>query len=694
MTSTARPDGAYRADRADATAPARPPGQAPDRAPRPGFRPEVEGLRALASLLVVVYHVWVGRVSGGVDVFFVLSGFLAAGQLTRAAEHGTLDVVARWGRTLRRLLPATAVVLLGTMVASLVWLPPSRWPQTLREVAASTVFAENWRLAADAVDYYAARDAASVVQHFWSLSIQGQFALLFPVAVLAAVALGRRAGSSPRTAVLVLVAVVTATSFVYGVVLTASDQQLAYFHSGTRLWELTAGALLALAVDRLRPALGLRVVLGWLGVAGLVVCGLVLDVEGGFPGYLALWPVLCAAAVLVAGTSGHPAAADQLLAAPAAQYLGRISFPLYLWHWPVLLLALQATHREEPGPLLGAAIILTSLVLAAATEALVERPLGRLAARRPGRAHGYRVAVAALVPVLVVALGWQALTTVLATPQGRLGDPDHPGAAIRQPGFAYRGATPAELLPPAVASYDDWVYYKDAGSGCTWEPYPVLEQCTYVDAPDPAAPAIVLIGDSHMQQFLPAVAPVARERGWRVLTLIRGNCPFSTGSETTGEPECAATNQAAIEHVRATRPALVIADASRNVRRGLTETTPPGFVAAWQAVGAAGVPVLAVRDNPRFDAAPASCIDTWGRGAAKCLVPRDDLYAPTLAVPPGGLPANTSVLDLSDSICDDRWCPPEMGNVLVYLDDNHLTATFSASLAPVVGPRVAALVDR
>ncbi|MFC5141788.1 acyltransferase family protein [Actinomycetospora rhizophila] len=665
---------------------------APSPAPtRDRFRPEIEGLRALASLLVVVYHVWIGRVSGGVDVFFVLTGFLAVGQLLRASERGHIDLVAQWGRTLRRLVPPAVVVLAGTVVASLLFLPESRWSQTLVEVVTSATFTENWKLAADSVDYYAAHDSASVVQHFWSLSIQGQFALVFPVLVVVAVLLARHRGAGVRSTVAAVLVAVTALSFAYSLWLTAADQQLAYFHSLTRVWEFTLGALLALVIDRIDLPVHLRVVLGWVGVVGLVSCGVALDVEGGFPGYLAGWPVLCAVAVLVAGSTGHALSADRHLTARPLQYLGSISFPLYLWHWPVLLLALQVTHKTAPGWALGSAVIATSIALAAGTRALVERPLAASRVGRGSRWGNYRLAAVTLVPLVVIVLVWHGVTTVRAQPDGTPGDADHPGATSRQAGFVYRGSPDASLLPPAVSSYDDWVYYKDGGD-CRWLPYPVLEECTFVGAADPNAPTIVVVGDSHMQQFLPAVAPVARERGWRVTTLIRGNCPFSTGSETVADQGCADTNQAAIAHIARTRPALVVADASRNVRVGLTESTPPGFVEAWGRLGDAGVPVLAVRDNPRFDTAPPSCVDTYGRGAAECLVPRADIYRPQLSIPDA--PPNTTVVDLSDSICDPHWCPPEIGNILVYLDNNHLTASFSATLAPVVGPRIAAVIDR
>ncbi|HSK58961.1 MAG TPA: SGNH hydrolase domain-containing protein, partial [Actinomycetospora sp.] len=375
------------------------------------------------------------------------------------------------------------------------------------------------------------------------------------------------------------------------------------------------------------------------------------------------------------------------------QYLGSISFPLYLWHWPVLLLTTATLHVSEPGPLLGLGIIGLSLLLAAGTRHLVEDPVQRRRRARPGPLRDHRAAAVALAPVLVLALAWHGLTTTRAMTSGTAGDPDHPGAASRVAGFVDRGSPDAEPIPPAVSAYEDWVHYRDEGRGCAGVPdRPALELCTYVPAPDPAARTIVVVGDSHMQQFLPAVAPIARERGWRLQALIRPGCPLSTTAESNpGEADCITWNTEALAALGAARPALVVAQATHNVRQGRTESTSPQMVEAWNQLAGAGVPVLAVRDNPRFDYAPPSCIDTFGRGAGECDVPRADLYPEGVELPVG-TPPTVSLLDLSDVMCLPTVCPPEIGRVVVYLDDNHLTATFAASLAPVVGPRVAALI--
>jgi len=657
--------------------------------PRSRRRPEIEGLRGLAAVLVVVYHVWVGRVSGGVDVFFVLSGFLIVGLLARTVERGDrLDLGRTWTRLFWRLVPTAALVLLVSSVAAAVVLPASRWAQNQREAVSSTLFVENWRLALDAVDYYAENSAASVVQHFWSLSIQGQFYVVAPVLVLFVAGLCRANGIDVRRGLLVTLSAGGSASFVYSVVATASDQPFAYFDSRARAWEFAVGGVLALVIERLRPARGVRAALGWTGLVALVACGAVLDVGAAFPGALALWPVAAAVAIVVAGQAGG---ADRLLSSPPAQYLGAISYPLYLWHWPVLVLYLVHTGNPTPGTRGGVTIVAASLVLAVVTHHLVEEPARRLSLDRlTGPRRGVLVALP-LVPVLLVAGVWSAVATSTTGPPVVDGDPDHPGSQALRPDIVPAWAD-APLRPSLIEVGEDWA---DIRRGCAPViDHPVLEQCVPVPAVGAPERRVVVVGDSHMQQLVPALEPLARERGWELRTLVRGGCPFSTGSEAfPDDASCVDWNTAAIEYLSAEQPDAVVVGATRDVRQGLLEQTPPGFVAAWQRLDAAGVPVVAVRDNPRFDHRPSECLEANGRGASVCDVPRSELLSPQ---PPylgvEGMPDNVSFLDLSDDICTATTCPPEVGNVLVYLDDNHLSASYSRTMSGTVSRELPALL--
>jgi peptidoglycan/LPS O-acetylase OafA/YrhL len=445
-----------------------------DRAPgttRSARRPEIEGLRGLAAVLVVVYHVWIGRVSGGVDVFFLLSGFFILGMTARSAIRGErVALAATWTRLFWRLVPTAGLVLAVSTVVAAVLLPASTWSRNLSELLASAFFVENWRLALDSVDYYADNGAASVAQHFWSLSVQVQVFLLWPLlfAVLAVARWARFRGADVRAALLAALAAVALASFAHSVIATSSDQAFAYFDARTRIWEFALGGVLALVIDRVRLGKAARAVLGWVGVAGLVTCGAVLDVGAAFPGYLALWPVLSAVAIIVAGRAGG---ADRLLSTRAAQYLGKISFPLYLWHWPVLVLFLASTGRDSADPTGGLAVIAVSVALAAATHHLLETAAAtRLRAVRPARAVALLTActvpLAALSLTTTTWLDRQAEATVVAAR-----DPAYPGAQALTGALDTASAvTAADPVPSLAVVREDWPRLPQAT--CTVETTP------------------------------------------------------------------------------------------------------------------------------------------------------------------------------------------------------------------------------
>ena len=652
----------------------------------PDFRPELQGLRGLAVALVVVYHVWVGRVSGGVDVFLVLSGFLMIGQFARRTGLGVpLDVPRYWLKTAGRIVPPAMVVLGGTVIASVALLPESRWPQTLHEVVASAAFTENWRLAADSVDYYAAKDTASVVQHFWSLSIQAQFYLLFPLVVLAVVLLARRAGRDVAAALAVMLAVVTAASLAYSVWLTAVAQKLAYFDSFTRLWEFTLGGLLALVIDRVAVAPGVRVVLGWSGVLGLISCGLVLDVAGGFPGYLALWPVVCAGLILTAGRTGVPWASDRPLSSRPARYLGDLAFSLYLWHWPVLVLVSTARHSTVLGLTDGLLVIATSLVLAVGTRHLVEIPLRRRRDRGArGSDHGLALPAVAVVALLL--LVWQGLLVARTGPAVGFEDPDHPGAGARAPGYVDRARPEAGLLPSPAALSEDWS--QPIGPCRPGRSDALLEVCERASVGPPTR-RVVVLGDSHSQQLVPALLPTAASRNWELTTMLKGACVFSLGPGV--EPSCQEWNTAAVDEITAIHPDVVVVQASRELSSPDAENTPPEYVAAWRVLADRGIRVLAVRDNPRFASSPSACLRGEYGPDAPCSPARRDVVSPVASyVRATDVPASVAFVDLTDLYCTEDACPAAIGNVLVYLDANHVSASYARTMAPAV----AAEVDR
>ena len=663
----------------------------------PAYRPEVQGLRALAVLMVVTYHVWLGRVSGGIDVFLLLSAFLMTGSLVRRLEAGERVSLRRhWLHVFQRLAPAAAVVVTTTLVASWVVLPATRWRDLLVEALASLGYVQNWVLARRSVDYYASdQGLASPLQHFWSLSLQGQVFVLWPLLLVALAVVARRSGLALRPLVAGVFGAVFMVSFAYSVLTTRERQAFAYFDGGARLWEFALGTLLALAVTRARVPTVPRVVLGWVGVVGMLSCGLVLQVTHAFPGYLALWPTLSAAAVLVAGRTGHPWAVDRVLASRLLVSLGGVAYALYLVHWPVLVLWLAASGRSRAGLLDGAGVVASSLVLAFVLARSVEQPLRRLR-----WTQGTTWRSAAVVGAFLIPAGASCAVTLahLGAEAGRaervaLGQEvaQYPGArAVGAARSAAVGAdAPIELpvadrLPPVTALRQEFVTLPRRCTGAWAAGDPLT--CTVQDPPGVVSRTVVVVGDSHAEQWLAALQPIAREQGWRLVALLKGGCSY--GAATSREGECAETNAAATDYLLDHHPDLVVTVSTAAHRTTAAERLVGGYPAAVRTLTGRGIPVVGLRDNPRWAFGVVACVLEEGDAARRCRAPVSDKLAATNPADVLRGADGFASVDLTDHLCPRGSCPPSVGNVWVYLDDNHLTRTYAATLAPVLERRL------
>ncbi|MEU4363671.1 acyltransferase family protein [Promicromonospora sp. NPDC023987] len=696
----------------------------------------VDGLRGLALILVVAFHLFgQGRVSGGVDVFLLLSGYFATGTLFRRAEAGSLRLAAHYARTLARLLPAALVVLTAVTIALLTLAPRMSWSAGLREVGASATFWQNWELVDASLAYGAAGPGTSPLQHFWSLSVQGQFFAVWPLVVLGLVLgarrLGRHRGAargvlSPALLLAAVTGVATAASFAGALWLVTVDQPVAYFSTFTRFWEIGAGALLALALRARVPRQGpLRSALGWAGLALVVGSGFLVDGAHMFPGAWALVPVGGAALVLMA-TASVPAGQRRPVAAPARgverlldstplRFGARISYALYLWHWPILIFWLLTTDTRQVGPTAAGAILTASAVLAWLTTRYVAEPLltrvtDRLAARRaaapdpapPSGDVGHRAATTPSGRRTLAALAGAAVLVLCGTQAAAAGhdatvrhgvaallqpSPDHPGAAALA-----ADAPPVDPQPDAPFRPATWVAYDDhpdrpecAQGGDRSE---VLE-CTVVSPADPAA-VVYLAGASHEQQYEEAFVALAHEHGWELREMIKHGCRLTTagGGSVAHRSACTTWNEGALDALVAARPDVVVVVGTRTHEGGAPEEVLPGQVDAWRTLDDAGITVVTIRDNPRFEwFVPECMVDAVSPEA--CGRPRAEQLAdvsPVTTAP--DVPDAAVHLDLTDSICGPETCDAVVGNVLVYRDDDHLTNTYVRTLTPVIGDQL------
>ncbi|MGC0250378.1 acyltransferase family protein [Pseudactinotalea sp. Z1748] len=662
------------------------------------FRPEIEGLRAIAAILVAIYHVWFGRVSGGVDVFFLIAGFLITTSLLGQVERfGRVDVRRYLSRLAKRLLPASVTVLFAVLIATRIWMPITRESATYSEVLASIFYLENWALASQAVDYLARETPSSPVQHFWAMSIQGQFYLIWLAVFAVALWIGRRNFRRSLTYVVMTLFVV---SFVYSIYLTEANQPFAYFHTGTRVWEFAAGGLLALAITRIRILPGAwGALVSWVGLAMIVVTGFALPVADAFPGFVALWPLSGAALVLIGAGSRNPFGADLLLSSRPLVYIGGVSYGLYLWHWPVLTFYLLRSGEATAGPLAGVVIIASAFLLAILTTRFVERPIrsgtgikglvNRVFPRRELALPA--VGIVSVLAMAAATVGMSAYADRGVSAQVETGSGDHPGAAVILDGHSPFRNYSVEPLPRLAEAADDRADVST--NGCHQGLYePELITCEYGRAD--ADVVVMLVGGSHSAHWFPALEVIADAREWRLVTATKSSCLFSTDPPGSGQQlqSCSEWNDALFAEIVEEAPDLVLMTATRG--QGREEHVPEGYVQMWRALEDHDIHIAALRDTPRFDSNRIDCLAQHGIETAACDEPRELHLAdenPTSEVVANL--SNVSVIDLNQYFCDST-CDAVIGNVVVYYDAHHITATYARSVAPMFEVELVGVLDR
>ncbi|TKJ34535.1 acyltransferase family protein [Blastococcus sp. CCUG 61487] len=687
----------------------------PVRAPRPAaehatepagpashFRADIQGLRAIAVGLVVLNHVtgWPGGGYVGVDVFFVISGFLITGLLLRERERsGRISFRDFYVRRARRILPAAIVVLAVTSVASQVLFLGDRANRVVEDSLWSLAFAANVGFALQGTDYSDSSTAHSPMQHFWSLSVEEQFYVAWPLLILAVTALvvGRRRRVALGGAML---AVCTA-SFAWSVHATAASPTTAYFSTFTRAWELGVGALVAVSAASLhRLPDAVRAVAAWAGLGGIVVAALAYSSQTPFPGAAAALPVLSAAALVAFGNAPGGPGRPWLLTSRPMRFVGDVSYSLYLWHWPVVVL-LGVVISTGTWTFAATAIAL-SVLLAVASYLLIERPLLTAGSRRAvpagaqprGAVVAHRVRSAAALTVIgaVTAVACVALLPDRRPTGGALG--------------AMPAAADASLAPLAEQ-------IRNSLEATEWGPlHPALSDLSTARAPEwgidlcldvdgsnvarcrygsPTAPRrVAVLGDSIALSWVPGLRAALPADQWAVQLLTWRECPNITaptrGMKEPVHTSCMEHREWALDRIAEDPPDLVVmsnnygaplvdpvADPSAVWRAGTEE-----IVARVHATGARAL-VLAA---PPTSVALEECA-TALNSPADCVLPVPDAYDLSASVERRAAETQGATwVDTRDWFCFEGRCPAVVGSTPVYIDHMHLTAEYSRRLAP------------
>lgn len=719
------------------------------------MRYDIEGLRGLAIGLVVIFHVFVGKVSSGVDVFLLLGGiFFFGSQLRNAQNPKGLTFIQSLIRIIRRLFPLLAVVVASVLAASLLLMNRLVHVQMAKDAVASLGYYINWQLAYSGREYTSVRTTVSPFQHLWSMSAQLQIYVASLVVVTLLALIFRKYA---RPTLLVVLTAATVLSFAYATYFHFEDQTINYYSTLSRFWEIGLGGLLGMLLLRrdangnpvLRP-LGrwTRTVMGIVGLGMIISTGLFLDGADQFPGPWTLLPLGGALLVVLSGHSGEPVGVTRLLLTRPFQFLGRISYALYVWHWPILVLCVYYFNVPKVSPALGAAVIAASVVLAWLSNKLIERPLRQ--GKKPERnwvllspkywAKSLSAWPKAVYAVLILVLAG----AVVASPKYLQHREDvnsdqlwdlaadrsiYPGAAS----FLVNAPVPENM--PIVPPLEDFhaLLPPTQPDGCQigFDSDALIltknfnrsdEECAYGDVNSDKT--IYVIGGSHSEHYIPALDIVGRNRHVKMIPLLKMGCPVNAKiTRVNGEeyPSCLSWSEKVVDYIKENPPTegiFMTGTRPTSIGGAGPEQVPQEYKDLVQSFTDQGIHSWLMRDNPwqtTDKGAPRdmrACVAEMMEGKQGEVAENEDF--PGLANPgrpnfdevlainaecgqsvwDSLLPVDPSIeaykgmdvtlMDLTAAICREDWCPSIIGNMAVYRDAHHFNNIFAETLAPEI----------
>ena len=665
------------------------------------FRNDIQILRAFAVSMVVLFHFWPSFFQGGfagVDVFFVISGFLISSHLfAQVTNSGRIALASFWARRARRLLPAALFVIFLTLLFAFFFVPAGNKIEFAKEGLASTFYGENWLLALNSTNYFA-QTTASPFQHYWSLAVEEQFYLVWPLLLAAIARLGWVKRGLPSA-----VTALTFGSFAFALVLLSSEPQFAYFHSFARVWEFGIGALLALPTITRRVSLSSKQanILAIFGFAGIVSTVFLFNENTPFPGFATLLPTLSTALVIVAGFSKYGNGLQKVLEFKPLNFVGGISYSLYLWHWPLILLPSYLLNGQ-PNTAIKIGLLILAVALSWLTKIFVEdkmRLLNFLVSAKPRRSLMLTLGISVLVAVTSV--GLYSLGKVEAAVQSgkvdSLSNRNDFGANWLFQDATTRTTAIKPIMPLEQARHDG----ADPGASCmTLAENPEPKICRF--GSKNSTVRVLLVGDSHIATHLGAFKLIAAKHNWSLTLAYKAGCSFNlvARNSTARGTSCFSWNQK-LQTFLANEPAFNYVFTTSYVSNHLQDIKAPnwnqlaiqGFRTAWQPLLSRGSLLVAIRDNPEMNTTMTKCWNSAVLDASHCSQPlagalHEDVSQAAAVSTPG-----VKTLDLTDFYCFNGKCPAVIGGVYVYRNPDHLGGTYDKSMANALDVRIFKLLE-
>ncbi len=691
---------------------------ADSKSPKPGFRPDIEGMRAIAVTLVVLFHAGVPFLRGGyigVDVFFVISGFVITASLLRDIDSRNTSSVRRFyaGR-IRRLLPSATLLLITVAALSFLIMASVSWSGVGGDIISSSLFFANWHFAAQATDYMALPVGASPVLHFWSLGVEEQFYFIWPALMLGVARFARRknmSATSRRRWLAAAIAMVGGTSLVWSVMFTESEGPWGYFGLQTRLWEIAAGAGLAIGLPVLKrlPELA-ALVLGVFGGAAIAYAAVFFNSQKVFPGSAALVPVLGTVALIAAGVVCAQRGVNRAIAITPMRYLGARSYTWYLWHWPALIFAgLLATDGMTTAdknalaggnavapPVAAAIAVAVSLIIAIVVYRFFERPI------RTSPILMTRTGVALAVGAALVATGVTGGVTLAHAHSG-----PETGNVTGSAGM--RAIENGNLsLEAQAAAFTFGVGY-DRFGGCWSDPgsAPLVTPCEFGDLS--ATRSLALIGDSHAAMWMAALDEYGTQQHYRIRMWARNNCAWDSPAKLDA---CQDWQPTVYEQLRATGPydAVIITGKVYELPEGanpallqrVLDESDAGAFKALEALSGATSHVIVLNDIPQSPSDVPLCVAKHLEAPHLCDFNADAVGTFEPQVTAGHERAfkrypgmSVTVVDTQSLVCSASGkcrAVSKQGD-LAYGDRTHVTPQMALELEPELGTRLNAILD-